>query len=315
MGQLLTGKTPLVVHATESWYEKLVRGEIDFFEKIAASASENGHKPLLVRAKTVKSRLALTMDHKHIVVGLRKAQRARILHAHTSYLWGFWYLDPKGYYWTSSLAGTQFDAAAIDPGSAKYFFDGVSGHMTRENISRLAQPARSDVPLTPAAATVFLQEIDNFKTPVHYLDTPEMIRHTALAIKDRVNVKLHPAQSDQTRPRVLQLCTEFPNVGVSSENVHELIQASAVTVSQNSAAGFEALMHKRPVVTCGRSDYHHATLVARTGEELQNSVRTAPQALGNFPYEQYFFWFLRENMLEPQKGDFLDRAWTRIRKL
>jgi hypothetical protein len=56
-------------------------------------------------------------------------------------------------------------------------------------------------------------------------------------------------------------------------------------------------------------------LVARTAEELQRCVQTAPQQLREFPYEHYFYWFLGENMLEPQKEGFLDRAWARINRL
>ncbi|MFA3918073.1 capsular polysaccharide export protein, LipB/KpsS family [Ruegeria hyattellae] len=255
------------------------------------------------------------MDHKHIVVGIRKAQGARILNAHTSYIWGFWYLDPKGFYWSSSLVDTEFDPKKVNAAQAKYFFDGVSGYMRRENVSKLAQPDRGIVPVRPAAATVFLQEIDAFKTPVHYLSTLKMIRNTALATKKRVYVKLHPTQTDRTMKAVLKLCAELPNVEITVANIHDLIEASAVTVSQNSAVGFEALMHRKPVVTCGRCDYHHATLVARTAEELQRCVQTAPQQLREFPYEHYFYWFLGENMLEPQKEGFLDRAWARINRL
>lgn len=142
-----------------------------------------------------------------------------------------------------------------------------------------------------------------------------MIRYTALAINGLVYVKLHPKQADRTKKLVLQLCSELPNVVVADANVHDLIETSSVIVSQNSAVGFEALMYRKPVVTCGRIDYHHATLVARTVEELQECVQTAPQRLRNFPYEHYFYWFLAENMLEPQKEDFLDRFWTRIAEL
>ncbi|WP_435659997.1 capsular polysaccharide export protein, LipB/KpsS family [Leisingera caerulea] len=315
LGQLLTGKTPLVVHATKDWYGKIRSGQIDFFEKIAASAAAHGHKPLLVPAESITSRLALATGHKHIAVGLRKAQGPNILHAHTSYLWGFWYLDPKGYYWSSSLVDAEFDPSVVDAAKAAYFFNGVSGHMKRANVSKLAQPERGAIPAEPAAAAVFLQEIDNFKTPVHYLTTLEMIENTSLAVQGLVYVKLHPAQADETRDKVLRLCAELPNVAVTQANVHDLIEASDVIVSQNSAVGFEALMHKKPAVTCARIDYHHAALAARTAEQLQHCVRTAPQRLGDFSYEKYFYWFLGENMLEPQKEDFTDRAWARIAAL
>lgn len=311
-GQLLSGKTPLVVHASEDWHDKIRAGQIDFFETIAARAGAHGHKPLLVAMGSLLSRAVLETDHRQIVIGKLRPRGATILHAHPSYLWGFWYLDPCGYYWHSSLVERRFDPGVVDDAQAEWFFNGVAGHMTRKNVSKLPQPARGGSDLAPAAAVVFLQQIDGFKTRVHHVDTLEMIEQTARGADGTVYVKLHPVQSDDTRAAVLALCADLGNVEVTAANVHDLIAISEVTVTQNSATGFEALMQRKPVITCARIDYHHATVVARSGPELRRAVRTAPQMLAGFPYEKYLYWFLHENMLEPRQPAFAERAWTRL---
>lgn len=311
-GQLISGPKPLVIHASEDWHDKILGGEIDFFAKIAERARHHGHKVLLTPAGTLLSRATLETDARQIAIGKQRVARSGLWHAHPAYLWGFWYLDPGGYYWTSSIADQTFAPETVDAAQARWFFNGVTGHMLRENVSKLPQPARGAA-LPPAAAVVFLQQIDGFRTPVHYVDTLQMIERTARAAAGaRVYVKPHPVQSTETLAAVTALCATLPNVLCTDANLHDLIAVSDVTVTQNSAAGFEALMQCKPVVTCARIDYHHATLVARDGDALEAAVREAPGALAGFAYDRYLYWFLHDQMLEPQQAEFSDRAWARI---
>jgi hypothetical protein len=87
-----------------------------------------------------------------------------------------------------------------------------------------------------------------------------------------------------------------------------------MVVTQNSAAGFEALMQKRCVITCGKSDFWHATLTPRKESDLREALRFGPEAMADFPFEKYLYWFLDRNCLEPAKDEFIKRAWTRIRE-
>ncbi len=84
-------------------------------------------------------------------------------------------------------------------------------------------------------------------------------------------------------------------------------------VTQNSAAAFEALMQKKPVITCARSDFWHATLTARNVGDLREALLHGSEAMANFAFEKYFYWLLSRNCLEPQQDDFAARAWARIR--
>ncbi len=77
-----------------------------------------------------------------------------------------------------------------------------------------------------------------------------MIRTAAEARRDDlVYVKLHPQQSKPMRRQIMAVCNDYPNVKISDAGVHDLSQASRVVVTQNSAAAFEALMQKKPVIT------------------------------------------------------------------
>lgn len=302
----------LIVHASESWYDDVVSGRFDFFEKLAAKAQAEGRTTGLMRAKGAASVAALRQaGHVHVLIGPRQPVGPGVLHAHPGYLRGFWYLDPAGVNMDSSLLRAVFDPAAIDAKAARYFFDGVSGWNLRENVSKFPQAARGALP--PAFAVVFLQEIEHFANPAHYIDTQKILKLVAReADGRRVYVKLHPAQGDATRAMVAQMLRKAGNLQLSAASIHDLAQASDLVVTQNSAAGFEALMQRKPVITCARCDYHHATVVAKRPAQLVQALHVAAQVQAGFAFEKYLYWFLAQQLLEPAKPEFADRVWARV---
>ncbi len=302
----------IIVHAKGSWYSSITHGKFDFFEKLAAHARFRRYDCYVIDADLKESKEILHDRHCHIMVGQTARSDQPAFYAMPSYIWGFWYLDPEGVHWNSSVREMTFNPNQVDAGDAGYFFYGVCGYMLRQNVSKFNQPSRQGTALPPAKATIFLQEIDKYKTPVHYLDTRQMVTAAARSTSETLYVKLHPAQSYRYQQQYLDLCGEFENVVVSDRSIHDLTEASDMVITQNSAAGFEALMQEKPVITCARTDYHHATVVARTEDELADAVQTAPQRQASFPYKQYFYWFLGQQMLEPQKDEFETRAWERI---
>ena len=307
--------TALVVHASESWSSAIARGDFDFFEKLAHHARAQGSRTYLVAAESRESAIVLQGHRRNIMVGPRQATNDTALFAMPSYVWGFWYLDPMGINWHSSLKDQSFRADDIDADQARFFFNGVSGYMRRENRSKFPQADAPPEPLAPARAVIYLQDIERYKTPVHDLTSDQMIRITAAATRDRVYVKPHPMQSPQDLARLSRWVRHFDNVTLTDRSIHDLTAVSDIVITQNSAAGFEALMHRKPVITCASTDYHHATRVVRTAGQLREAVADAPDRMAGFPFDKYFYWFLGLNMLEPQKPDFATRAWARIAAL
>jgi hypothetical protein len=304
----------LVIHAQPDWLAGVQDGSFDFVRKLRRHATGIGMSSRVVAAGGSASRLLFEQNHINIVVGDQPSYGPNRLHALPGYLWGFWYLDEIGVFANSSLRFARFNPGDVDGDKAAYFFNGVSGYMQRENVSKLAQEARTKSPMTPAAAVVFCQEIEEAAARQHYLNTEEMIRTTAAACRDElVYVKPHPSQSKYGRKAVLDISADYQNVRVSDASVHDLIGVSRCVVTQNSAAGFEAFMQKRCVITCAKSDYWHATLTPKKSGDLREVLTYGPEAMADFPYEKYFYWFLAKNCLEPAKDDFEKRAWARIK--
>ncbi|MGR3344621.1 MAG: capsular polysaccharide export protein, LipB/KpsS family [Paracoccaceae bacterium] len=304
----------VVFHADRDWLCAIRNGEHEFFSKLVPYLAGKGFSTRLVDANGAASKVLIGQKNINIIVGGLPGYGPNLLHAMPSYVWGFWYLDEVGVYWNSSLRFSRFCADQIDADKATYFFNGVSGHMLRENISKSPQEARFSGPMRPAAAVIFCQDLEQLENRCHFLSTEDMIRTAAETGRDElVYVKLHPKQCKLMRRQIMAVCNDYPNVKISDASVHDLSQAARVVITQNSAAAFEALMQKKPVITCARSDFWHATLTARRVGDLREALLYGPEVMANFAYEKYFYWFLSRNCLEPQQDDFAARAWARIR--
>ncbi|MGR3436033.1 MAG: capsular polysaccharide export protein, LipB/KpsS family [Shimia sp.] len=304
-----TGHRLLVVHATEDWLAPVREDAFDMLTNLVPHAEAQGAAVIAVTRGEALSEALLAQDHLHLLLGGGPLYRAGALHIAPAYLWGFWYLDETGVHADSSLRFRDYRPEAVDAGHAKWFFDGVTGHMLRENVSKIAQPERRW--LDEAAVVVFCQEIEGGEA-VH-VGTEDMIRNAARAAQGgRVYVKAHPWQSEAMRARIAAACAADPNTELVEASVHDLIAAARVVVTQNAAAGFEALMQRKPVVTCARADYHHATWTAWNADGLREAIRAAPDALAGFDHERYLYWFLSERCVEPQADGFAARVWARL---
>ena len=304
----------VVVHADAGWLKKIRCGEIDFFEKLSKQLTQQGMAMRLAAVGGGSSRVLMEQDHLNILIGHQASYGANILHAAPAYIWGFWYLDEVGVNWNSSIRFARFCPDQINTEKAHYFFNGVSGHMLRENVSRIAQEPRTEEPVETARAVIFCQDVEQGADRCHHLTTEEMIRTTAQTCRgDLVYLKLHPDQTRLSQKAIIAICNDYTNIKISDASIHDLSAASDVVVSQNSAAGFEALMQKKPVITCARSDFWHATLTPKTTHDLRDAITYGREAMAGFEYEKFLYWFLQSKCLEPQKPEFGSRAFSRIR--
>ncbi|WP_039019706.1 hypothetical protein [Halocynthiibacter namhaensis] len=310
INQLEGPQPPLVVHAEGDWFDHILSGGCDFFEKISQTAFAHNFRPLLVNTYDVLSPSVIYTDHLQIVIGPKHPQGPRIFHARPSYIQNFWYLDPQGFYWNSSVNELTFSPDRVDCAEATYFFNGVSGYFTRNNISLRPQNDRGALP--PADAFIPLQNIEKYPRKIHHLTSAEIIETTCRSVSGRVYVKLHPLHNEAAKQTLRDICARFANAVLSDASVHDLIAASNMVISQNSAVGFEALMHKKPVLICAECDYHHGALTCKTSHDLRDNIQNAMGHFHAFPFEKYFYWFLGQQMLEPQKEEFTDRAWARL---
>jgi hypothetical protein len=311
------GRRMVIVHTEAGWSGPVRDGADGFWPKLVGELAHQGIETRLVKARSKPAEILREpgSEHIHVMMGDMPGYGPDTLHVEQGYIVGFWYLDEIGVFWNSSLRLTQFCPERVHRGHAEYFFNGVAGWMLRENVSKAPQPERMPGLLEPAHAVVFTQEIEGFRNRAHFLTNEQMIRTAAEFDRRKlVYVKLHPKQSKAARRDLMAVAQDYQNVRVSEASVHDLIEAARVVVTQNSGAGFEALMQKKAVVTCAKSDYRHATLTAKTAGDLRDALDYGPDAMEGFAYEKFFYWFLHRNLLEQAKDTFAERAVARIRE-
>jgi len=312
--RLLAESRSVVIHADSAVIDAIRASEYSFFNRLVPYLTGLGLSTRMVEIGGSASRVLMDADSVDIIVGDHPGYGRNRLHVAQSYIWGFWYLDEVGVNWNSSLRFARFDPAQINAEQAAYFFNGVTGHMLRENVSKITQEPRQTDPMERAAAVVFCQMTETAEDRSHYLTTEDMIRTAATACRpDLVYVKMHPDQCKHSRRQIMATCADYTNVRISDASIHDLADAARVVVTQNSAAGFEALMQRKPVITCAKSDYWHATLTPRTTQDLSEAITYGQDAMAGFDFAKYLYWFLDRNCLEPQKDVFAKRAWARIK--
>lgn len=309
-----TGTRRVIFHADDAWLARINSGEFPIFEQIKSALLAKSVACQLMKHGSKPADLALADPvAAHIMLGGPALFGPRILHLSQAPIWGFWYLDELGVGWQSSLRLSEFDSHLIDEERATYFFNGVSGYVLRENVSLEPQEHRMHGALQGAKATVFCQAQDRDTADAAYLTAEEMIRTAAeFDTTSTIYVKLSLDQSKDERRHVMAVTQDYPNVKLSEASVHDLVEASDLVITQNAAAGFEALMQKCPVITCAKSPYWHATLTAKTRADLREALEYGTLAMFDFPYEKYFYWSLVKHGFEPAKDVFAKRFLARL---
>ena len=244
----------------------------------------------------------------HIVEG-GAVQGEGWLNTGLAYLIGFWHLDPEGIQARSSARHAGFDGAGIDKATAMQFLRRLQRQFLQPRLSRFHQPRKVETALPQGAIAVFLQGEAAWRTGNCTLPAHEMILAVCRAAGDRpVIVKPHP-QVQEHGAEVIEIARDMgATVTVTTANVHDVLRAAAVTVSVNSAVAIEGLMHRRPAILFGDSDFESLAVRAEGAGDLAHALATA---LGQrWPYAKMLYWYFSRHALELAAPDFDDRCFA-----
>lgn len=247
--------------------------------------------------------------------GVHIVNHGRILHpralnAGIAYIYPFWHLDPSGIRAFSSIGEAAFRPSEVDGEAARVFFRRLRARLVEGRTSRYEQPEEF-AELGAVKAAVFLQS-EGHRTvgETLYLDRWAMLRGVLEAVDGPVAVKPHPRDLDpETGDTLEALQVEYPHLVVTLGNIHDVIRAAERVVTINSAVGIEAYLHRKPVILCGKSDFHHIASVAKTPEELASALQGVPEER---PYAKYIQWYFGERCLNAGAPDLVERFWARL---
>lgn len=237
---------------------------------------------------------------------------SRVLNAALAYVAPYWYLDTQGVRAGSSIGGLDFDPASVDGAQAADFHRRLARRQIGARTSRYPQPADiADIP--DLCIAVFLQSEDHRAVEeTCYLDRVAMLEALlARADPAPIVVKPHPRDDRaETRAWLAEIAGRDARIVVADANIHDILARAAVTVTINSAVGIEGLIHRVPLVLCGRTDFHHIAETVTTPGAMDDAImraRATPR-----PHAEYLWWFFRRNCVAAGSPTLAQDALSRI---
>ncbi|MCV2871320.1 hypothetical protein OEZ71_03320 [Defluviimonas sp. WL0050] len=280
-----------------------------FFQKIRSGFLARGaHVEVRWRDIEALTNMGDTGDI-HLVHNGR-IRHPRVLNTGLAYIYPFWYCDPHGIFGDSSLAAETFRPDDVDPALANVFLMHQTRRLVDRRQSRYDQPQdRRTFPKN--AIAVFLQGDSDPVNRARYMSEREMFSAVLASRGDRtVILKPHPRNLTGDTAHILAVAGQSPGVVITDANVHDILASSDVTVTATSATALESMIHRVPVVLCGRSDLHHCAVTIRHPDEMHGALRVATNT--PFPFAEFLYWFLAQNTLNAGSATLIDDTLARM---
>lgn len=237
--------------------------------------------------------------------------RPQALNLGSAYLPDFFYCDPKGLYFESSIADLVFDPAGLDPMVSTAFLQRLRDDYVTPRRSRYAQPdLYSDFGAGHIA--VLLQDWSAPLARARYMDAHAMIRAVLGSTGGRrVIIKPHPRNMGEETIAILAdlRAQARDDVLITDANLHDILCGAALSVSISSSASLEGMLHGVPAVLFGRSDLAPCAAIVQRAEDWP-AMRD--QALTrDWPFAAFLHWFLRRHAID-EKSAFLPKILARM---
>ncbi|MBC7478851.1 MAG: hypothetical protein H7317_12275 [Pseudorhodobacter sp.] len=224
-------------------------------------------------------------------------RRVQALNLAPAYLPGFYYMDPAGIYFESSIATRPFRPEIIEAQYATPFVADLRRKWVLARKSRHAQPVEVQA-FGQGHIAMFLQDWSDPVERARHMTAELMVKTVVKGAAGRqVVVKPHPNNSARETQKIRQwLVRHHPQVRLTDANIHDILPGAAVTVSISSSVALEGMLHHVPAVLFGRSDLHHC---AETVVQPDDWPAALDQALTrDWPYDAFLLWFLRRQNVD-----------------
>ncbi|MCB1367838.1 MAG: hypothetical protein KDK00_08755 [Rhodobacteraceae bacterium] len=235
---------------------------------------------------------------------LETSTHERSLDVRLAYMYPFWRIERARWREDYRLARMPFRPETIDEKAAQQFFN----FWRRQTfVGKLAKDSEKGFVLVALQGRLLEQRHGQTMAPI------EMVRTTIAEERFRkIRIKLHPSEiHDRAELTALTALARDSRVEIITDgNIHQLLQDCDYVVTENSSVAFKGILHRRPAICFGETDFHHLfASVAREG---------APKAFKNIlvptrAYAKYFYWFLQLNCINAGRDFAPDRILEQVR--
>lgn len=249
-------------------------------------------------------------QHLHVFMEDRGFYARNIFHCVPSYLRGFWFFDQIGTRNNSLQRLAPFDAASVPRRKAERFLTTLVAEFVTPNRSKFEQAPRGGEAIEPGCLAFFAQDFKPPKHHAHYLTIPQMIE-AAIAAKGQraLYIKPHPNQSFDELEVLSRYHAPARGVHVVTASIHDLLAACDCALTLSSAVGFEAFLHRKPVVLGGQVDFWQNAITLTDAVKMPEAIAAATTR--DWHHAAFLHWYLLQFCLEDRAED-LPRLLARL---
>lgn len=241
----------------------------------------------------------------------------RNIHLKLGSIFGHFVLDNLGYSGWGSPATMDLraitDSVGLEQAESHWqrlYASLVEGNKSKYQQAQEAAPELDDYIFFPMQVA---NDVVARLADVSTLELLEVLAEWAGTSDIKVVVKRHPmCKSAAIQDRIAE-AERSGRIVVSNANIHELISSAKCVITVNSGVGAEALLHLKPVVTTGGSDYAPATTRVRsTAELLQVLQEQRWRSASEADIKKFLYFYTTRYMV---RYDDIESLSTRLRHL
>jgi len=181
-------------------------------------------------------------------------------------------IDEAGFGGWSSFT-KNMDFKNEDANEAKKYFENFSKNIIDNHISKYSQPNTKESAAVGDYLFFPMQMPGDMVADLAWIDTLSLLKllgEVSDSIKEKILVKRHPKCTSREVTRVIRKMNKHSNIIFTDGNIHDLISGSKAVITVNSGVGAEALLHRKPVIATGASDYVAASISVKNINELRH---------------------------------------------
>ncbi len=284
-------------HARDRMAKGLLLGHFRLLNGLADHAKGQGQLVEVVTFDPGAQDRALAQGgHSHIFMDDRPVYGPNAVHCVPSYLQGFWFFDEVGSRNNSLMRLAKFDSRPMVADYAHDQYVQLYARFVTANKSKFEQAPRGAA-LEQGAICFFAQDFKIPRYHKHYMSPVQMIE-AAIATKGarHLYIKPHPGQTLDELDTLSAYHDPSRAVEVTQASIHDLLAAAHVVLTLTSAVGFEAFLHKKPVVLGGQTDFWQNAITLTDPAKLAEAMKSAVEK--SWPYEKFLVWYLKQMCVE-----------------
>ena len=227
---------------------------------------------------------------------------ANIYRYKESYLKDYITFDTDGFSgWHSSCKiDLQKELKNINLKKAKKFYDKLYSKYVVNNISKYKQSSKCDIKLPKRFVFFPMQVTTDVVSRLSNITQNEAIKILLKKAKKdnfKILIKKHPKSNDVFLHSWLDRLEKEKKIILYDGSIHKAISKSIGVLVSNSAVGFEALIHLKPIVSFGKSEYQDLTYDIKDFDKIYKKVSTKKAN----DIKQFLYYYLKNHCININK--------------